>query len=75
MTITVLGEGAWGTAFACHLAQNGHEVLLWCHDPEIAYTINTTHTNPHYMPGITLHPLLSATTVLHQALEESYWIF
>jgi glycerol-3-phosphate dehydrogenase (NAD(P)+) len=75
MTIAVLGEGAWGTAFAHHLAHNGHEVLLWCHDPEVAYTINTMRTNPLFMPGITLHPLIAATTVLSQALEESCWIF
>ena len=75
MTISVLGEGAWGTAFAYHLAHNGHEVTLWCHDPEVAHIINTTHTNPRFMPGITLHPLIYATSVIQQAVHEATWVF
>jgi len=33
-SISVLGEGAWGTALALVLARNGFDVTLWCHDSE-----------------------------------------
>ena len=34
--VAVLGAGAWGTAFAAHLASRAseaHEVTLWARDP------------------------------------------
>lgn len=33
-TIAILGAGSWGTAVAIHLAQIGHRVLLWAHNPQ-----------------------------------------
>jgi len=54
MKITVLGAGAWGTALARILALREHEVTLWDYFPETAETINRTHCNERYLPGITL---------------------
>ena len=33
-SMTVIGAGSYGTALAITLARNGHEVVLWGHDPE-----------------------------------------
>ena len=50
----VFGTGSWGTAFAMVLADAGCEVTLWGRRPEVAEAINTTRTNPDYLPGVEL---------------------
>lgn len=54
MKITVLGAGAWGTALARMLATRKHDVALWDYFPDTVETINRTHTNERYLPGIPL---------------------
>ncbi len=54
MNITVLGAGAWGTALARILAERKHAVTIWDYFPETAETINRTHANERYLPGIEL---------------------
>ncbi|MEU3188066.1 NAD(P)H-dependent glycerol-3-phosphate dehydrogenase [Streptomyces sp. NPDC006923] len=60
--VAVFGTGSWGTAFAMVLADAGCEVTLCARRPEIAETINTTHSNPDYLPGVELPAGVSATT-------------
>ncbi len=72
--VVVLGEGAWGTALATVLDGNGHEVVMWCHDAEIATEINTHHTNNRYMPGFKLPPTLIATHDGADAVRDAKWI-
>ncbi|BAU86334.1 glycerol-3-phosphate dehydrogenase [Streptomyces laurentii] len=57
----VFGNGSWGTAFAMVLADAGCEVSLWGRRPALAETINTTGTNPDYLPGIELPKGITAT--------------
>ena len=40
--VVVVGAGSWGTAVACLLRDNGHEVTLAARDPEQVETINGT---------------------------------
>src|ERR1700744_6445336 len=54
MKITVLGAGAWGTALAKLLHQNGHTIALWGHDAERLDELKRTHQNERYLPGIEL---------------------
>jgi glycerol-3-phosphate dehydrogenase (NAD(P)+) len=67
--ITVLGDGAFGTAFATLLAHNGYTVHLWCHNPNVATTIATQHANPTYLPGVELSTNIISVTSLAQALK------
>ena len=60
--IAVIGAGSWGTALADCLARNGHQVRLWSHEPEVADSITTRHSNEAYLPGVELHGDLHATT-------------
>ncbi|MET9935276.1 NAD(P)H-dependent glycerol-3-phosphate dehydrogenase [Streptomyces sp. NPDC000963] len=57
----VFGNGSWGTAFAMVLADAGCEVSLWGRRAELAKEINTTRTNPDYLPGIELPGAITAT--------------
>lgn len=57
----VLGAGAWGTALAQVLVRAGRDVTLWAYEPDLAETINRTHENSLYLPGVPLEPALRAT--------------
>jgi glycerol-3-phosphate dehydrogenase (NAD(P)+) len=57
----VLGGGSWGTTFAQVLCDAGTPVVLWCRRPEVAAQIESTHTSPQYLPGVTLPGSLRAT--------------
>ena len=59
--IGVLGGGAWGTALAQMVASDGSAVRLWAYEAEVVEAINATHANPLFLPGIMLHPSISAT--------------
>lgn len=73
--VTVLGDGAWGTAVAMTLADNDCNVMLWCHYHEIAEEIKTQHTNKRFLPGFTLPNNIISTTDIQEACEHSSYIF
>ncbi|OEH47352.1 Glycerol-3-phosphate dehydrogenase [NAD(P)+] [Legionella parisiensis] len=55
--IAILGAGSWGTAVAIHLAQAGHRVLLWGHDPQhVALMKEKKQTHAIYLVSIFLKP-------------------
>ena len=59
--VGVLGAGAWGTALAQVARGAGREVTIWAFEPDLVEAINRDHANPLYLPGVPLHPALSAT--------------
>lgn len=69
--IAILGGGAWGTALGCMAAQNGHQVLLYARDQATVDDINLNARNSRYLPQITLHSNLRATTRYEQALQHA----
>lgn len=50
--ITVLGAGAWGTAFGQVLADAGNDVMMWAIEPDIVKAIQTEHRNPVRLPSV-----------------------
>lgn len=67
MKCTVVGAGAWGTALASLLAENGHQSTLWAYEPDVAESVNAHRENRRFLPGIPLHPELRATSALDAA--------
>ena len=53
MKAVVVGSGAWGTALAIRLCQNGHDVTMWTFEKELIPQMNETHRNPR-LPGAEL---------------------
>ena len=53
MKITVFGSGAWGTAVAMVLRDNGHDVTLWSKFEEEAEILLSTRENP-LLKGVTI---------------------
>jgi len=66
--IGVVGAGSWGTALAKMLAESGHAVTLWAHNPEISRAINERHENPVYLAGFELPAALVGTSDLAEAV-------
>lgn len=71
MKCAVIGAGAWGTALANVLAENGHDTSVWGLEPDVVDSIETGHENPRFLPGIVLHSGVRATTVKSEALENA----
>lgn len=68
--ITVIGAGSWGTTVAS-LSAAATDTLLWARRPELADSINRSRANPDYLPDLQLPPLLTATSDLAEAVEDS----
>ena len=63
MKITVLGSGAWGTALALLLAENGSDVTLWSYTEEKTKTLQETRESP-MLKGVPLPRELKFTSDL-----------
>lgn len=68
MKFCVVGAGAWGTAFAVHLARLGRPVTLVPRRAEQAAALLAARENREYLPGIALPPALGVTADLAAAL-------
>ena len=66
--ISVLGAGAWGTALAALLADNGHDVELWALEGEVVASVNGIYENSVYLPGVKLPKGIKAHADLDTAL-------
>lgn len=64
----VVGDGGWGTALAIHLARKGLEATIWSHDAAYARDLAQTRTNPRFLPGYELPPLVRVTSDFEQGL-------
>ena len=69
MKTAVMGAGSWGTTFAQVLCDAGTSAVLYARRPSQAKAIGELHENPDYLPGITLTPVLSATSDPAAALD------
>lgn len=58
MKAAVIGCGAWGTALANCLCNNGFETVLWCHDETLAKEMLQKGENP-MLEGVKLAPKLN----------------
>ncbi|MFE7774728.1 NAD(P)H-dependent glycerol-3-phosphate dehydrogenase [Streptomyces sp. NPDC057445] len=67
----VFGTGSWGTAFSMVLADAGCDVTMWGRRAEPVEAINTTRTNPDYLPGIQLPERVRATTDPAEAAQDA----
>ncbi|MCQ3035181.1 MAG: NAD(P)-dependent glycerol-3-phosphate dehydrogenase [Bacilli bacterium] len=73
--VCVLGSGAWGTALADILANNGYETVIYGIIPEEIEEINKSHSNSKYYPnGYFVNKSIKATLDINEALKDSFLI-
>ncbi|MAS95128.1 MAG: glycerol-3-phosphate dehydrogenase [Verrucomicrobiales bacterium] len=66
----ILGSGSWGTALAVALSDSKVDVTIYGNREDTCDTINTTHENPDYLPGIKLPETIVATTEIKDVCDK-----
>lgn len=66
--IAVVGAGSYGTSLAILFGSTGHDVTLWCRNPELARTMRETGENALYLPGFSLPRSVRVTGDLAEAV-------
>lgn len=74
MKITVLGSGAWGTALALVLYDNGNDVTLWSFQAEEAEELRQSHEN-HFLKGVVLPDALTFTNSFDSVTDSELVVF
>jgi glycerol-3-phosphate dehydrogenase (NAD(P)+) len=62
MNIQVVGSGSWGLAIARLLANNGHQVSVWCRLEDDPDTLRATRESKTFLPGIHLPESIDIVT-------------
>jgi glycerol-3-phosphate dehydrogenase (NAD(P)+) len=57
----VIGGGAWGTALAQVCARAGLQTTLWAREADVVGSVNTSHENTSFLPGVDLDRAIRAT--------------
>lgn len=70
-SMTVIGAGSYGTALAITLARNGHDVVLWGHDPKHIATLQHDRCNVAFLPDVPFPDSLYLESDLATALAAS----
>jgi glycerol-3-phosphate dehydrogenase (NAD(P)+) len=66
--IAVVGSGSYGTCLAILCGSAGHEVTLWCRNPELVRTLAETRENQDYLPGFAIPENVGITSDLIEAV-------
>ena len=71
MKFSVIGGGSWGTAIACSIASNQHDVALWTLDEKSAKQMSELRENVEFLPGTILPDNVEVYSDLKKALENT----
>ena len=69
MKVAVFGSGSFGTAMACVVARNGHDVVVLTRREDVARGVNERHRNPSHLSERELPLNVRATTDPREAIE------
>lgn len=72
--VGVIGGGAFGTAMACVLRREGHEVALWAREPEVVDSVNRARENVLFLRGVALPEGIVATADLPAATRNADFV-
>lgn len=68
--VSVIGAGSWGSALAVLLANNGHAVDLWSHDPHEIEMLSTKREQEEKLPGVKLPDNITVQLDLEKSLTD-----
>lgn len=66
--IAVLGAGSYGSALAVSLARNGHQTLIWGHEPAHMERLQADRENKAFLPGVAFPERLQVESDLSKCL-------
>jgi len=69
--VGIIGGGAFGTAMACVLRRQRHEVVLWAREAEVVGAINRDRANTMFLRGVTLPDGIVATPDMGVAVRDA----
>lgn len=69
--VSVIGAGAWGSAFSIHLTRRKKKVLLWVFEPELLDILKRTRENAYYLRDFRLPEGIDFTNDLKEACSYS----
>ena len=72
MKISVLGDGAWGTALAMVLVGNGHDVTVWGAFPDYLEQMTKERVNSRFLKGVLLPDALKFEGDMAKAAEADF---
>lgn len=70
-TVSVLGDGGWGTTLAIHLHRRGHRIRWWGAFPEYVETLKRRRENRKFLPGIRIPKSIQITADLLEAIDSA----
>lgn len=70
-SISVIGDGGWGTTLAILLSGKGHNVTLWGAFPEYVETVKAKRVNAKFLPGVKIPHEVNITSSLNEAIEDN----
>lgn len=68
-SVSVLGDGGWGTALALVSQRRGNPTLLWSAFPEYAKFLKEKRENKKFLPGVSLPTSIEITSNLKEAVD------
>jgi glycerol-3-phosphate dehydrogenase (NAD(P)+) len=68
--VGIIGAGAWGTAIAKSIAENGHNVEIWSFEEKVAEEINKKHVNSTYLKKVILPGNIKASGNLRETASD-----
>ena len=73
--VGVIGIGVWGTSLGEALVRSGNEVLAWSPEGDVVSSVNKTHSNPRYLPGMKLSDNFKATKKIADLVKHCKTLF
>lgn len=74
-TITILGDGGWGTTIALHLARKGYRVVLWGNFAPYLDEMRRTRENTKFLPGFKIPASVVFEADIEKAVAASDVVF
>ncbi len=71
MNISVMGDGAWGSAIANLFANNSHNVKLWGPFPDYLQEMAKTGKNPRFLPQISFNSSIKFSADIKDTVSDS----
>lgn len=70
-TISIIGDGGWGTTLAIYLQHKGYSVKLWGAFPEYIRQVRETRVNRKFLPGVEIPHAIDITDDLTHTIVHS----